>query len=137
MRMSDCIEWHGARKPDGYGVTSVNGRTHRAHRVAYENAHGPIPEGMFVCHTCDNRGCVNPGHLWLGTPSDNMRDMAEKGRARGARGEEHHSARLTADDVRAIRARLGSASQKELAVEYGVSKSAISKVATGRLWSHV
>lgn len=135
--MSDCIEWRGCRKPDGYGLVNVDGRTRRAHRVAYEKVHGPIPDGMFVCHTCDNRGCVNPEHLWLGTPADNMRDMAEKGRARGSRGERHHAAKLTSALVAEIRQRAAVGElQKDLAAEYGVSRSTVSKVATGRLWGH-
>lgn len=76
-----CHEWRGARRAGGYGAVSVAVRqTDYAHRVAWQLAFGPIPDGMFVCHRCDNPPCCNPEHLFLGTNADNMRDMVAKGR---------------------------------------------------------
>ncbi len=78
-----CIEWQGARLSAGYGKTGAGGRggkTLLTHRVAYELTHGPIPDGMFVCHHCDNPPCVNVDHLFLGTHEDNTRDKMDKGR---------------------------------------------------------
>jgi hypothetical protein len=77
-----CWLWRGARHHTGYGVIGVDRRQRRAHRVAYEMAHGPIPAGAVVCHSCDTPPCVNPSHLFVGTVADNNRDMMAKGRAR-------------------------------------------------------
>lgn len=81
-----CWIWRGAvTAPMGYGNVKVDGRNIGAHRRAWELAHGPIPEGMFVLHRCDNPPCVNPAHLFLGTHADNMADMKAKGRVRKPR----------------------------------------------------
>lgn len=80
--ITQCWEWTGSTKGQGYGLFAIDGHPHSAHRVSYEEFNGPIPDGMMVCHECDNRLCINPTHLWLGTALDNVRDMIEKGRAR-------------------------------------------------------
>lgn len=130
-----CWRWRGGQVKDGYGVFRFpGGKKAGAHRVAYELAHGPIPEGMLVLHRCDNPVCVRPDHLVLGTHQDNMRDRARK--RRQARGEQHGRAKLSWRDVATIRrlhARRHS-TVSELARKYGVSKSAIQKVVNRETW---
>lgn len=152
-----CWEWPGARNGDGYGTLRSGPRgavrQHMAHRVSWEVHFGPIPDGMLVCHHCDNPPCIRPDHLFLGTEAMNNRDRDRKGRHRVLvgdehpqrqdpslvfRGERHWKARLTEDDVRAIRARraagetLGSLSQA-----FGVNEAQISAICHRRQWKHV
>jgi hypothetical protein len=98
--------------------------------------HGPIPDGLFVCHHCDNRQCVNPEHLFLGTSADNMQDAAVKGRT--LQGERHPQARFTNQDVREMR-RLYAAglSQGQIAKQFDTTQAEIQAIVTRRLWAHV
>ena len=82
---SPCSEWTGATDDDGYGRRRWRGKVRKAHRVAWEIAYGPIPEGAKVLHRCDNPPCIEPTHLFLGTQADNVADMIAKGR-QGHRG---------------------------------------------------
>ena len=128
----ECWEWIGG-KTRGYGEIWDHDRQRRAHRVSWEWANGPIPKGKFVCHTCDNRACVNPKHLWLGSIADNQRDMAMK--KRSTIGERNPHSKLTEEDVREIRA--SSLKRCELAKIYKVGHQAISQVILRQNWAHV
>jgi hypothetical protein len=112
------------------------GRHRRAHRVSYELAYGPIPEGLLVCHRCDNPPCVRPDHLFLGTNLDNMRDARAKGR--NVHGETHPTAKLTLADVLEIRRAYAAREMDtyELAEKYGVRNPAISRIVRGDRWGH-
>lgn len=136
-----CWVWPGGKALGGYGVIWFRGRSEGAHRVAYILTHGEVPPGMFVLHSCDNPPCCNPAHLFLGTHSENMHDMDRKGRrvVRGLRfGVEHHSARLTPDTVRAIRASLDEGvTARALAREYGVASGTIDKIKHRLSWANV
>lgn len=145
-RSGDCWNWTGTRFGNGYGDIHIwrDGKwTHGlAHRVMYELVHGPIPAGMNVLHSCDNRRCVRPDHLHLGSQSENIREMDARGRRNTttyARGEQSGNAKLTDEDVRVIRAvytgRYGEPSI--LARRYNVSVQVINAVLSGKTWTHV
>lgn len=130
-----CWNWTGYKNSKGYGHFSVGRNTHRAHRVSFELCNGPIPPGVLVCHKCDNTGCVNPDHLFLGTPQDNMDDMVAKGRQQ--KGSAHGNAKLNEKDVYYLKKLKGWASTRAAAILFGVSRSQVSSVWRGEYWSHV
>jgi hypothetical protein len=136
-RTGDCWLWTSAKLPHGYGqFRLVPGETMRkAHRLSYEWAHGPIPEGMGVLHRCDNPSCVNPDHLFTGTQLDNMRDCRAKNRM--PLGGQRADAKLTVDDVRRIRILAKSQSLNSIAREYGVSQPTIRSAVNGTTWAWV
>jgi hypothetical protein len=134
-----CWLWLGAAHPWGYGSLRLNGRTAIAHRVAWLLYRGEIGAGLLVCHKCDVPGCVNPDHLFLGTPMDNTRDMHRKGRARKALGEAASRTELKQTEVLEMR-RLyasGDYSAKDLSAKFGVSKATANAVVKGRSWRHL
>ena len=124
-----CWPWLGRKDQDGYGRHSRK----PAHRVAWELTNGPVPAGICVCHSCDNRICCNPSHGFLGTSQDNNRDRNKK--ERQARGEAIGLAKLTASDVVAIRTDRRSVAL--IAKSYGVCKQTIANVRSGLTWKHV
>lgn len=136
-----CWEWAGSCRR-GYGQFRYNGENRPAHRFSYELAFGEIPVldrhygTMCVCHKCDNRKCVNPDHLFAGTPGDNNRDTQRKGRQRVACGEARKSSKLTPEQVLEIR-RIRGKSCSAIGKEYGVGAQAIHKILVGQLWKHI
>jgi hypothetical protein len=133
---SECIPWSKSIDPRGYGQLTEGGKHYAAHRWAWEKQNGPIPRGMCVCHTCDNRACVNPDHLFLGTKADNNADMRKKGRH--AHGGMVGSAKLTEEQVVFAMARmLAGEKQEDVATAFGVKKMAMSKIWRGETWGHL
>lgn len=128
---SGCWEWNGGRRgPNSYGICSTGDKrrpSDTAHRIAYRAFVGPIPEGMFVCHHCDNPPCMNPAHLFLGTAKTNRADMLAKNRGNFAKGIAHGLVKTTDDQVASIRAEYarGGISYRQLGLRYGVTASCI------------
>lgn len=153
LSLAERLEMHSIPEPNSgcllwtaccpyHGILHYEGSKQPAHRLAWLDARGPIPSGMSVLHKCDTRGCINVDHLFLGTQADNTADMVRKGRqsrgekrARLFRGERHNNAKLTDEQVRAIRA--DCRPETQVAPEYGVTRSVIGMIRRRDAWSHV
>jgi hypothetical protein len=133
-REGDCLIWDGSLTTTGYGHMGLGGYDVRVPRLVLELATAARPSQDYALHTCDNRRCIERAHLYWGDFAKNMADMAARGRV--AHGERHGWARLTEEDVRAIRRKSG-ARQLDLARLYGVSRSTVSSVLRGETWRHV
>lgn len=140
VKPSGCWEWNKGRFAGGYGKFNkravAHGLSHYAHRTSWILHYGAIPDGMLVCHKCDNPCCVNPQHLFLGTSKDNSKDASSKGRLstwRRNHGASHGRAKLTYEQVLSIKQ--DDRPRKDIAEEYGVSLSRISKIKLGHTWN--
>lgn len=155
-KSGNCWEWTGHKTKDGYGRLFRNGKTVRAHRLSYEIHIGQIPEGMSICHHCDNPCCVNPDHLFAGTTADNVADREEKGRSnvesrsgdnhwmtrkpwRIAHGRTMMRSHLTDEMVMKIKIRYadGGVTQRKLATDWGISYKNMNLILTGKTWKHI
>lgn len=141
-----CWIWLGARNKQGYGQiglwdSAAQRRTHwTTHRLAFETWVGPIPDGMSVCHRCDNPPCINPKHLFAGTNADNMADRSAKGRVARQHGAAHGLVRYPVEKILAIRAALegtGGKKQKDIAARFSVGQSHVSRIWLGNTWRNV
>lgn len=128
-----CWEWQGCKTRAGYGQINLNGKSCYAHRFVWEFTKGQIPDGIYACHHCDNPGCVNPDHIFLGTNSDNQQDAKTKGRRASG------SNKLTEEDVVKIRKRysIGDITQRKIADIYGVTDPCISMIVTRKTWGEI
>ena len=145
-----CWEWEKCLTDSGYGIVRIHYKAYRAHRLAWQIERGDIPEGLCVLHKCDNRKCVNPDHLFLGTKKDNTLDMMKKGRHKYIPhfGEDAGTAKLTWDQIKKIRLfykkengsfgkgkNSGGITQKEVAVKFGVSQALIGMIVREEIWT--
>lgn len=132
-----CHEWLRSKKRDGYGyLYAINkGKVIGAHVFSYERSIGPIPTGMHVCHSCDNKGCVSPAHLFLGTNTDNRLDSVVK--RRHAFGSRHGQAKIDEAQAEAIKRswKEGGVSQKQIAQQFGISQTQVSRIVNNQRWA--
>ena len=124
-----CWLWIGSDRGNGYGCIKINGKVIDAHRVSWKLLRGPIPDGAFVCHSCDVRSCVHPGHLFLGTPRDNVMDAIKKGRIKppDCTGNISRNRKLTFQQAQEIRRRFTeeSVSKYKLGRDYKIDEAGI------------
>lgn len=131
-----CWEWPQDKlSGDGYGRLTLKGRSTRAHRFAWETWVGPLGSEELLLHSCDNRRCINPEHLRVGTYKDNVDDMFQRGRANKARGEGHGNTSLTRAEVEHIRELYAEGTQQSLiAQELGLRKQTVNNIVLRRTW---
>ena len=134
---SGCLEWTGKLGRTGYGQCKVGRKYWMVHRLAWAERNGPIPDGLFVLHRCDNRRCARIEHLFLGTKADNARDRDAKGRGGCGRHESHGMAsKMNWDRVKQLRELAASGlSHAELARRFGISPAHATRIARGDRWS--
>lgn len=136
---NECWNWIGGKNSPGYGRFRLprQRKSENAHKFIYEWLFGKVPKGMCVCHTCNNRACVNPRHLYCGTPSDNMKDRVKDGTQSGGanKGEKHHMNKFSKDTIDRVKTMLLEGhSGKEISDKFGISRTHISRIKKGKNW---
>jgi hypothetical protein len=146
--ITGCHEWTACKLKEGYGQFRLGNKMKLAHRIAWARENGEIPEGMCVCHKCDNPSCVNPGHLFLGTHQDNMDDKKFKGRGNQPKGENNGSARITKEQALHVIQLLAVAPRRPNGrIKYGelqkiaeyteISYQTVRNISAGNAWQHL
>jgi len=137
---NDCWWWSGGKHVDGYGWFYAGGLSIRTNRFSWTVINGEIPDGLLVCHHCDNPSCVNPRHLFLGTNSDNMRDMNRKNRRNqvNVRGEDVGTSKLKSGEVALIKILIKRGiDKKEISKMFKVSSATIYMISKKTIWKHI
>jgi len=126
-----CWEWKAHKTPSGYGTFWMNNTNYRAHRVAWMISNGDIPNGLVICHKCDNPSCCNPNHLFMGTVQDNANDELSKGRY--PRGENHYACKMSDATVKLIKKHFqtGDLNGVEIAKKYNINHSTAYRIKNG------
>lgn len=140
IKMNNCMEWNKSKfcKKSGfnYGQIKYKGKATKAHRLVYILLHGSIQVDQFICHFCDNPPCINPNHLWLGSPQKNSSDMINKNRSNF--GEKHGNVKLTFNKVKQIRDKYNlGISKRELAKQFAISESHTDNIVNYRSWKNL
>lgn len=139
--LNGCKEWTAYTDVYGYGVFKTGGKVRKAHRLSWEAFVGKIPDGMCVLHKCDNRKCINPDHLFLGTFSDNVKDMMKKGRHRAGIapqiGQKNGMSKITEIQAKEIISLIGKMSQDEIAKKFKITRGQVVKISTSKAWAHL
>lgn len=133
-----CWEWKASKRPLGYGQFRYIGSKYKhAHWVAHELIKGPVPADKMVLHSCDNRGCVNPGHLRIGTAKDNRQDTILRNRHNAAKGEQHHKSRLSLVAAKEIKKLLSEGVKPmDISRQFNIGHSSVYQIRDGVLWKH-
>ncbi len=134
----ECWEWKASFRNAGYGAFKIGDKVFDVHRFSWEiENRRPVPDGKIICHTCDNKKCVNPAHLFLGTHKENTQDMLKKGRDNYAKGEKAGASKLNTKQVKEIREKHKKHSLSKLAKEYKVNKRTIIQIIKRETWKHI